>query len=55
MRVTIVLSQLSAVEKVRKYYTWLPDLNQEKDQRQGDIETKIKELIDAATEVPSLL
>jgi cell division GTPase FtsZ len=55
MRVTIVLSQLSAVEKVKKYYTWLPDLNQEKDQRQGDIETKIKELIDAATEVPSLL
>ena len=55
LRTTVVLSQLKNVEKVRGYYNRLPDLIQEKERRQEDIEAKLKELIDASTAVPSLL
>ncbi len=55
VRTTVILSQLKHVEKVREYYSKLPDLIQEKERRQEDIEAKLKELIDASTAVPSLL
>ncbi len=55
VRTTVILSQFKDVEKIREYYRRLPGLIQEKDRRQVDIEAKLKELIDASTEVPSLL
>jgi len=55
LRTTVILSQFKDVEKVREYYRRLPGLIQEKDRKQVDIEAKLKELIDASTEVPSLL
>ena len=55
LKITVVLSQLKTVEKVREYYDKMPDLIQEKERTQEDIEAKLKELIDAATAVPSLL
>ena len=54
VRTTVVLSQLKNVEKVREYYDKMPDLIQDKERRQEDIEAKLKELIDASTAVPSL-
>jgi hypothetical protein len=55
LRTTVVLSQLKDVEKVRQYYGRLPDVMQEKERRQEDIEAKLQELLDASTSVPSLL
>jgi len=55
LKITVILSQLTDVEKVRKYYGKLPNLIQEKERRQEEIEAKLKELIDASTAVPSLL
>ncbi len=40
---------------VRKYYSELPDIMDEKKRKQEDIEEKIKELHDASTTIPSLL
>jgi len=53
--VTVILSELKSVEKVREYYDRLPDLMEEQGKRQEDTEAKLKELIDASTAVPSLL
>ncbi len=55
LKITVILSQLNDVEKVKKYYDELPDIMQEKERRQEDIEAKLKELIDASEAVPSLL
>ena len=53
--VTVVLSELKSVEKVRKYYDRLPGLVVEKERRQEDSEAKLRELIDSSMAVPSLL
>ena len=55
LKITVMLSQLKEVEKVRKYYDTMPDLVQERERRQEDIEAKLKELLDASRAVPSLL
>ena len=55
LKITVILSQLKSVEKVRQYYDELPDLIQEKERRQEDTEAKLKQLVDASTAVPSLL
>ena len=55
LKITVILSQLNNVQKVREYYDELPDIIQEKERRQEDIEAKLKELIDASAAVPSLL
>ena len=55
LKITVILSQLKAVEKVKGYYDKMPGLLQEKERTQEDIEAKLKDLIDAATAVPSLL
>ncbi len=54
LNVTVILSQLSSVEKVRNYYRGFVESAKEKEQRQKDIEAKLKELIDSAEGVPSL-
>jgi len=55
LRITVILSQLKEVEKVKKYYHELPDLMQAKKKQQKDSQAKLKEMKDASTAVPSLL
>ncbi|MEE8194658.1 MAG: tubulin/FtsZ family protein [Dehalococcoidales bacterium] len=55
LKITVILSQLKDVEKVRVYYNELPDLIQKKEKRQEATEAKLEELLDASTAVPSLL
>jgi len=54
LRITVILSQLKSVEKVREYYDKMPEVIREKERKQEEIEAKLKELIDASTAVPSL-
>ena len=54
LKVTVILSQLNSVEKVREYYGRMPDLIHENERKQEKNETKLKELVDAATVIPSL-
>jgi len=55
LKITLILSQLKHVEKVREYYDKMPEVIREKESKQEEIEAKLKELIDASTAVPSLL
>lgn len=54
LKITVILSQLKQVEKVKEYYDRMPEVIREKERRQQEIEAKLKELIDASTAVPSL-
>jgi cell division GTPase FtsZ len=53
--VSVVLSELRSVDRVKEYYDRLPDLMEDKEKRLEDSEAKLKELIDASLSVPSLL
>ncbi len=55
LKITVILSQLSRVEKVKDYYGNLVTLAQEKKKKQKYIDAELQELIDASTAVPSLL
>ena len=55
LKITVILSQLKNVEKVREYYDRMPEVIREKERKQEEIEARLKELIDASTAVPSLL
>ena len=55
LRVTVILSNLTRVEKVLGYYDAMNKLVHMEKQKQKANEAKIKELIDASEEVPSLL
>jgi len=54
LKITVILSQLKNVEQIRGYYDRMPEVIQEKERKQQEIEAKLKELIDASTAVPSL-
>jgi tubulin-like protein CetZ len=53
--VTILLSELSDVDKVRNYYLRSTDLIPEFKKRQSETEDKLKDLDDASKDIPSLL
>jgi tubulin-like protein CetZ len=53
--VTILLSELSDVDKVRNYYLRSTDLIPEFKKRQSETEDKLKNLDDASKDIPSLL
>ena len=53
--VTVLLSELRDVEKVRGYYTASASLISSMQKRQVDIETKLKGIDEASKDVPSLL
>ncbi|MFC1870021.1 tubulin/FtsZ family protein [Chloroflexota bacterium] len=55
LEVTILLSELSDVEKVRHYYAKSTDLIPEYEKRQKSVETKLKGIDVAGKEIPSLL
>jgi hypothetical protein len=52
--VTVILSELSDVEQVRRYYTRSTSLMSEFQKRQDESEAKLKELIDASETLPTL-
>ena len=53
--VTVIISELSDVEKIREYYTRSTDLIPEFARRQKETETKLKEIEDTSKDIPSLL
>jgi hypothetical protein len=53
--VTIILSELSEVEKVRDYYIRSTDLIPEVKRRQEETEDRLKALDDVSKDIPSLL
>ena len=53
--VTVLLSELSDVEKVRDYYVRSTDLIPEFKKRQEETEDKLKALEDVSKDIPSLL
>ena len=53
--VTVLLSELSDVEKVRDYYIRSTDLIPEFKKRQEETEDKLKALDDVSKDIPSLL
>ncbi|MFC1903153.1 tubulin/FtsZ family protein [Chloroflexota bacterium] len=55
LTITVMLSRLNYVEKVKEYYDKMPNLIQEKETTQEEGEAKLKELIDASMKVPSLV
>jgi len=53
--VTVILSELKDVEKVRDYYTKSAEFIVDMKKRQGEIESKLKGVEAAAKDIPSLL
>jgi len=55
LTVTVILSQLKEVNKVRSYYTAFSDVTARNDKVENDIEAGVERLADASAAVPSLL
>ena len=55
MDVTVVLSGISSLDKVKEYYNRSAAIIPEFQRRQDEIEAKLKEIDDAGRDVPSLL
>ena len=55
LKITVILSQLKRVERVKEYYQKLSAALKEKKRRQEEIEAELKELIDASDTIPSIL
>jgi uncharacterized protein (DUF1330 family) len=53
--VTVILSELSDVEKVRNYYTKSTSLIPEFRKRQEETKSKLKVIEDTSKDIPSLL
>ena len=53
--VTVIMSELSDVEKIREYYTRSTDLIPEFAKRAKETESKLREIQDASKDIPSLL
>ena len=55
LTITVILSQLNYVEKVKEYYANMPNLIQEKEREKEENEARLKELADVSKGVPSIL
>ncbi len=53
--ITVMLSELKDVEKVRKYYTKSANFIQEAKKRREELKSKLKGIDDASSDIPSLL
>jgi len=53
--VTVILSELSEVEKVRRYYSQSTDLIPVIKKRQAEIRSKLKSIDEVGKDIPSLL
>jgi len=54
LKITVILSQLNSVDKVKKYYDKMPGFIEETTMNRERNETKLRELATAAAHVPSL-
>ena len=54
LEITVILSELSDVEKIRYYYTRSTSLIPEMRRRQEETEGKLREMVEASTAIPSL-
>ncbi len=54
LKVTVMLSQLDSVDKVRKYYDSTPSLIKKREEGRKKSKTRMKEMVEAAEVVPSL-
>ena len=54
LEVSVILSELSDVEKIRYYYTRSTSLIPEMRRRQEETEGKLREMVEASTAIPSL-
>jgi len=55
MNITLILSELSDLEKVRNYYTKSTNLVPIIKQRQKEVESKLRTLDETGKDIPSLL
>ena len=55
LNVTLILSQLSDVERVRGYYYRLTESAPTAKKRHKEAEAKLREIADASKDIPSLL
>ena len=55
MNVTLILSELSDVEKVRRYYNESTELIPIIKQRQKEVKCKLQNIDDVGKDIPSLL
>ena len=55
LEVTVILSELSDVEKIRYYYTRSTNLIPEMKRRQEETEIKLKEIEESSKDIPSLI
>ena len=55
LEVTVILSELSDVEKIRYYYTRSTNLIPEMRRRQEETEIKLKEIEESSKDIPSLI
>lgn len=55
LTITLILSQLTSLGKIKEYYDKTPKIMQDEDRRQARGEAKLSELSDASLKVPSLL
>jgi len=55
MDITVILSELSSVEKVKGYYGKATTFIQDVKSRQADVEDKLKDIEVASKDLPSLL
>ena len=55
LEVTVILSELSDVEKIRYYYTRSTNLIPEMRRRQQETEVKLKEIEESSKDIPSLI
>ncbi|MFC1972668.1 cell division protein FtsZ, partial [Chloroflexota bacterium] len=54
INVTVILSELRDVEKLRQYYQESVDFMQDDKRKQLESESKLKEMEDASKDIPSL-
>ncbi len=54
LKITVILSQLSSVAKIKAYYDRMPGLLAEQEKKEKSSEAKLKELVTASAAVPSL-
>ncbi|MBI2831943.1 MAG: cell division protein FtsZ [Chloroflexi bacterium] len=54
LKITVVLSRLNRVSKVKDYYESMPDIVRDHQTRQRENDSRLKELVNASAVVPSL-
>ena len=54
LKITLVVSKLNRVAKIKDYYSKIPELLEVKKMQEQENETRLEEMVSASTVVPSL-